>query len=351
MSRPDGQERQRLVERLFPQGVPALWCPLLTHYGASGAIDRDRMTAHLRHLAPWVKAYLIPGSTGDGWEMSDEEARQVLDWALDQAAWQGVQILVGVLKTDAGEARRSVRDTMAWLQTRTGAPDVEASLRAARVCGFAVCPPQGEHRSQEEISRSLASILELGAPTALYQLPQITRNEMGPELVSDLAARFPNFFLFKDSSGTDRVAAAGRAPEGVFRVRGAEGDYARWLAPAGAYYGLLLSTANCFARQFHALVQDLAGGRLAEAQALSARLSGVVGAVFDLVAGLPDGNPFANANKAMDHFFAHGPGAENIPPPRLRSGRSLPVEVLRAAGEALVRHGLMPARGYLDWQG
>jgi hypothetical protein len=33
------------------------------------------MSAHLAHIVPWVKGYLIPGSTGDGWEMDDEAKR------------------------------------------------------------------------------------------------------------------------------------------------------------------------------------------------------------------------------------------------------------------------------------
>jgi hypothetical protein len=37
-----------------------------------------------------------------------------------------------------------------------------------------------------------------------------------------------------------------------------------------------------------------------------------------------------------------------VPPPRLHSGSRLPVEVIRATGDILVRLGLMPVKGYLD---
>jgi len=70
--------RRALMRRFFPEGTPSLWCPLLTHYTADGSLDRARMEAHLAHLAPRVKGYLIPGSTGDGWEMSEGEIREVL---------------------------------------------------------------------------------------------------------------------------------------------------------------------------------------------------------------------------------------------------------------------------------
>ncbi len=81
---------------------------------------------------------------------------------------------------------------------------------------------------------------------------------------------------------------------------------------------------------------------------MSERLTACINEVFGIVTGLPHGNPFANANKAMDHFFAYGRKAAGAPPPRLHAGSSLPVEVLRATGEALSRHGLMPAQGYLE---
>ena len=81
---------------------------------------------------------------------------------------------------------------------------------------------------------------------------------------------------------------------------------------------------------------------------MAARLTSVVAEVFQLVNSVADGNPFANGNKAMDHFFAHGPRAAEISPPRLHAGSRLPLEVIRATGEALSRHGLMPNKGYLE---
>lgn len=329
--------------RLFPRGIPPLWCPLLTHYRDDGSLDHARITAHLRHLAPHVKGFLIPGSTGDGWEMTDAEIRELLGLALEQTAKRELHLLIGVLKTGEGAACSVLRE-----QGRTLTD--EATQHAARSTpGFTVCPPKGADLSQETIRDALAGILELGFPTALYQLPQVTQNEMSPETVGELAARFPNFILFKDTSGADRVANSGLDFGGVFLVRGAEGGYATWLKSGGGPYdGFLLSTANCFGRELHQVIELLKSGQRDEAQRLSDRLSAVVKEVFALVAGLPDGNAFANANKAMDHYFAHGPQAANLTPPRLHAGSRLPVEVIRQAGAALERHGFLPQRGYLE---
>ncbi|PAW90705.1 MAG: dihydrodipicolinate synthase family protein [Pedosphaera sp. Tous-C6FEB] len=332
MSTPSPATRADWHARLFPRGIPQLWCPLLTHYRDDGSLDHARITAHLHHLAPQVKGFLIPGSTGDGWEMSDAEIRELLDHVAPAVAKLELHLLVGVLKTDAAEARRIIETT-----------------RLPNFTGFTVCPPKGQGLSQPTLRAALADILELGFPTALYQLPQVTQNELSPETVADLAARFPNFILFKDTSGADRVAGSGQDFGGVFLVRGAEGSYAGWLKSGGGPYdGFLLSTANCFGRELHQVIEWLKVGRREEAQRLADRLSAVVKEVFALVAGLPDGNAFANANKAMDHFFAHGPQAAAVTPPRLHAGSRLPVEVIRQTGAALERHGVLPTRGYLE---
>lgn len=341
--------RSQRLARLFPEGVPALWCPSITHYDREGNIDAPRMAAHLKHLSPCVKGFLIPGSTGDGWEMDAREIRQLLEVALEHAAKLNLHLLIGVLKTDAEEAKQTILDTVAWLGPRTGSGDRDACLHSARVCGFTVCPPRGADLSQAVIGEGLAAILETNLPIAIYQLPQVTQNEMSPDLVADLANAFDNFVLFKDTSGADRVALSGRRLEGVFLVRGAEGDYVRWLRHArGPYDGFLLSTANCFGHELHQMIGDLSAGRVDAAKQLSERVTTTVNDVFDVVTGLPHGNPFANANKAMDHFFAHGPKAAGVSPPRLHAGHLLPEEVIRATGEALTRQGLMPARGYLE---
>jgi len=342
-------DRSQLLKRLFPNRVPVLWCPLLTHYRSDGAIDRARMAAHLAHLSPYVKGFLIPGSTGDGWEMNDAEIRQLLGIAVEECKRLDLNLLIGVLKTDAREVLKTMTQTVEWLGAQNIGRSVEDNLAQAKVCGFTICAPRGKELSQEEIETALVSVLETGWPIAVYQLPQITQNEISPELASNLAHRFANFILFKDTSGADRVVLSGQSLEGVFTVRGAEGDYARWLNTAGGpYHGFLLSTANCFARELHQIIDNISENRMDEARQMAARLTSAVAEVFQLVNSVPEGNPFANGNKAIDHFFAHGPRAAEVAPPRLHAGTCLPLEIIRATGEALSRHGLMPNKGYLE---
>ncbi|URI06085.1 dihydrodipicolinate synthase family protein [Aquincola tertiaricarbonis] len=348
--------RAAWLQRLLPDGVPRLWCPLLTPYTAQGAIDAPRLQAHLRFLQPHVRGLLVPGSTGDGWQLADDEGRTLLQLLMDQAPRLGLHLLVGVLKPGLDDMLATLADLSGWLHRRAGmaasadgaSDDTELArvLRHSGVCGFTVCPPHGAGLTQDEIATALDRLLATGLPMALYQLPQVTGNEMAPQTVAALADRHANLLMLKDTSGADRVAAAGFRQ--AFLVRGAEGGYSRHLAAAGGDYdGFLLSTANVFAPQLAALLAHLDAGQQAQADALSARLQAVVEAVFAAAAPVPWGNAFTNANKALDHFMAHGPQAEAVPGPRLHSGHLLPPALISAAGQALRQHALMPARGYL----
>jgi dihydrodipicolinate synthase/N-acetylneuraminate lyase len=256
-------------------------------------------------------------------------------------------LLVGILASTVDDVLRRIDEAMAWLRRRTGERDALACLAKSSVCGFTVCPPSGSGLGQDVIRSGLERVLSLGAPVALYQLPQVTGNEMSPATVAALAERFPAFYLFKDSSGADRVAASGFRE--AFLVRGAEGGYAGQLALAGGDYdGFLLGTANCFARQLCEMIADVRAGRWREAEEFSGKLTAVWGELFQPASKVGHGNAFTNANKAMDHFLAHGPGASRLAPPLLHGGERLPSDLVRAAEAALTRHGLMPTRGYLE---
>ena len=78
-------DRASLTKRLFPAGVPSLWSPTLVFYDAAGRIDRDRQLAHLAFMTPHVGGVLVPGSTGDAWEMDDAQGRRMRSGRLNLA--------------------------------------------------------------------------------------------------------------------------------------------------------------------------------------------------------------------------------------------------------------------------
>jgi dihydrodipicolinate synthase/N-acetylneuraminate lyase len=343
------KKREAFVKSFLPSKIPRLWCPLLTHYRGDGAIDFDRMSAHLRLVLPWVRGYLIPGSTGDGWELDDRETLEVVNFALRKSREHEMNLLVGVLKMDLGSMIGTLENMIGVLRRFSHTGDVTDSLQAAHVCGFTICPPKGKTLSQEKIYSGLSEIMKRGLPTALYQLPQVTENEVAPETFERLVAAYPNLIFFKDSSGQDRIALSSADKGGMYLVRGAEGDYARWLKDTGGPYdGFLLSTANCFPEQLHEVIEKIEAGDTSSAGKISEKISSTVREVFALVQSLPHGNAFTNANKAIDHYMAFGTGAAKNPGPMLHAKVRLPDGVIAATGEALKRYDLMPPKGYLE---
>jgi dihydrodipicolinate synthase/N-acetylneuraminate lyase len=344
------EQRRQIQQELFPGGIPRLWSPLLTHYRTDGSLDRERMAAHFHHVSPWIRGLLIPGTTGDGWELDDAQTLEVTAFALDMAREYGVRLLLGALRTETDAVRETMNRMLSLIDERApGASKTVAGLGACGVCGFAVCPPRGKSLTQEVMEKALAGILDTGLPVALYQLPFVTLNEASPETFARLAAVYPNLIFFKDSSGRDLIAASPQDKGGVFLVRGGEGDYTRWLKiSGGSYDGFLLSVTNVFAPELSAMIASLEAKDLPAARELSDR---VTKALFDTIAvvrSLPSGNAYTNANKAMDHFFAFGPGAVDREGPRLRGGGVIPREMLEATQEILQGCRFLPARGYLE---
>jgi dihydrodipicolinate synthase/N-acetylneuraminate lyase len=343
--------RKALLGELFPGGIPRFWCPLLTHYRSDGGIDFDRMSRHLDHVIPWVKGFLIPGSTGDGWELDDDETLKVARFAIRKAPAYKASLLLGVLKADTETMERTISDLLALVERESGISKKKTAeaLRVAGVCGFTVCPPRGKTLTQADIKIGLSRILDMGLPTALYQLPQITENEAAPETFGKLVRKYSNVILFKDSSGQDGIAVSRVDKGDVFMVRGAEGEYARWLKDSGGPYdGFLLSTANCFPREIRDIIESLEKGSVEKAREISDRISLAVRDVFSLVQPLPCGNAFTNANKAFDHFFAFGPAASDVEGPMLHGKIRIPGKIISATGGVLSRYGLMPKQGYLE---
>ncbi len=312
-------QRQSLITHLFGGPIPALWCPPLTFFSQPGSFDAKQIEEHLTTLHPHVGGLLIPGSTGEGWQMHDQEIAELLEISLHIAAGLGIRVLVGILKTDTDSVLRTI--------------DLLGPTLSAKGCvGITVCPPKGRDLDQLRIAQSLRRVLAMNIPTALYQLPQVTENEMTPDTVADLANEFPNFYMFKDTSGKDRVALSGKDFGGVFLVRGSEQNgYARWTRRVGGPYdGFLLSTANVFAPELSRIIRMQMNGDAGAAAELSDRLERLVEKAFQIVANHPDGNPFTNANKLLLEVRRLGKHASKRLPPMLYSGNRLPPELLAA---------------------
>jgi dihydrodipicolinate synthase/N-acetylneuraminate lyase len=342
------ERRLELIHKTIGDPIPRLWCPPVTHYTSKGKIDYDRMAAHWRCIAGSVRGFLVPGSTGDAWEMTDAELREVVELALELTKKHSSRLLLGALKPTADETRNTISVLLAMLQKRTGLADPLSAMKASNVCGFIICAPSGADLTQQQIEAGLDAILAMQIPVSLYQLPQITQNEVSPQVISRISQRHPHAMLFKDTSGADKIALAKLDYHGLYLVRGGEGDYSKWLKESGGPYdGLLLSAANSFFSELKSIVELLESRRFGEADELSGRLTRAVQQTFSLVSGLLHGNVFANGNKAIDHHMALGAAADTAPPPRLHGGSTIPTEILRDVGDVLRTENLLKLNGYL----
>lgn len=316
-----------------------LWVPVLTHYDATPErrLDRERTAAHLSHIAPHVRQYLIAGTTGDGWEMSD---RTLTDW-IDLAQTPG--ILTGdqtVLFGAFGNSTEAVIERARMIERA-----IEAKPLAATYAGLTLCAPVSKTATQDEIAEHFRRVLAATtSPIAIYQLPQVVHCEIAPDTLAALADS-DRITLFKDTSGEDRVATSGVSTGTAKLLRGAEGDYAAQMKPNGAYDGWLLSTANGLAPQLRSIANKVASGDRTGATAESDALSTLVFSLFAAAEGLPSGNPFSNANRAVDHILACGSGWRNTPA-RIASGETLPEDFLAAMETRLTDAGINTEAGY-----
>lgn len=318
-----------------------LWVPLLTHYDDNVDLDAARTASHLRHLTPSVRQYLVAGTTGDGWEMSDAVLTDWLDVLRDPATVSPQhQVLIGAFaaSTDGVIARARYLETCL----------AERPL-VAGYAGLTICAPVDAQASQDAIAEHIEAILAAtSSPIAVYQLPQITGCEIAPETFARLAQTHPRIVLFKDTSGTDQVVRTLRQAGAVRWLRGAEGDYQQYLQPSGLYDGFLLSTANGFAAQLRAIINNAAAGADAQAAAASAQLTQLVQALFAHAAVCQIENPFANVNRAVDHVFAYGKVWHEAPLPVMVNGKRLPREFLAEVAEQLEQAGFAIDTGYCD---
>lgn len=322
-----------------------LWVPVLTHYRdeTEDRLDPLRTAEHLRHLTPSVRQFLVSGTTGDGWVMSDRVLDGWLDVICDPAVLDSSHsVLVGAL----AETTEAVIARARHIEARLSKRDA-----GAHFAGLTICAQVDPAASQEAIIAHVEAVLAAtAAPVALYQLPQVVGCELAPETVATLVSRHPRIAYLKDTSGADRVVEAldGQPDSlrGVTLLRGAEGGYAGHLKPQGRYDGWLLSTANGFAPQLRAILERHAAGDLAGATQRSDVLAALVEPLFALAADLPDGNPFSNANRGVDHLMAEGPAWRDAPLPRLAGGARLPEAFLAAVEGQLQNAGLMPRQGY-----
>lgn len=316
---------------------PRLWFPPLTYYKADGSLDLERMEQMLARVHPYCQGVLVPGSTGDGWILPEAEQEAIVRRFLKGFGFGRFRMFIGALKPTAADTKAAIARWCGILREVSGQADDAQAMEALGVAGFVICAPNGvqDPAAQEA---ALSEVLDLGLPTAFYQLPQVTGVLVDPALVAALAERYPNLILGKDSGGGDEMAKSRLLSSRLMLLRGAEGDPTAMLRGAEPVYdGLLLSTVNCFPAEYDALLAGTGEfGAFGE----------VIAETFAAAAEAPVSNAFSDANRAMDHVLYHGKKTLEQPAPLCIGGKPLPMELVKLAYDAMDRRGLVPETGY-----
>ncbi|MDH3639121.1 MAG: dihydrodipicolinate synthase family protein [Gammaproteobacteria bacterium] len=321
-----------------------LWVPILTHYTrrADGSIhiDLPRMAAHIAHIRPQVRGFLISGSTGDGWDLNVGQFRELLEITIAPDGFDSTcQYVIGCLERDTEAVLELAAIVEEWVGART---------LNGWFAGLTVCPPVGNGNNQTQIQAHFETLLaNTGSAIAVYQLPQVTQCEIAAETLAGLAET-ERITMFKDTSGIDRVVNDGFADPRVYMVRGAEGDYFESVKPQGRYDGLLLSTANGFGTELRTILTLSERGESATGAGLSARLSDTVARIFKRAATIDGTNPFSDSNRAVDHIAAYGTAWRDTALPLLVNGKTLPRDFIEFTEQHLNTLNPVPDHGYLS---
>lgn len=340
--------RSEIQAAAFGEIPDRLWVPVLTHYDDTVRpmkINPPRIEAHIRAIRPFVHQFMLAGSTGDGWELTEDQYHEWLAFAAETTVFDAdCKILIGALRPTTHEVIAFAKAAEHRL------PDL--GRPGSRFVGLAVCPPIDPHADQHRIIDHYEQVLATTrSPMAVYQLPQVTQCTIQPATLQKLARNHDRIVMFKDSSGQDVVADANVDLLGVILVRGAEGDYVEALKPFGPYDGWLLSTANVFADRLRTMLNQIDGGAAPAAKNRSAELSEAVSRMFAEVGSLPSGNAFANANRALDHLLACGDAWRNVATPVLPNTMPMEANLIEAIQRAVAPMAPIPPQGYLTHQG
>ena len=276
-----------------------LWVPIISHYQNTKNLELDNslIQKHIKWLEPHVKQFLVCGTTGDGWNLTD---KLILNW-LDILSQKSLinkdnKILFGAFgKTTEDVLRRT--DIIEKYILKNGS--------SAGFFGLTLCAPVNENIKQDEIILHFTRIIEnTYLPISIYQLPQVVKCKIEPETLKVLKDKFKDRIqLFKDTSGEDNVVNSGINFSDIIFLRGAEENYFNHLKPNGKYDGFLLSSANCFGKILREICNEMAVNNYDDAEKMSIKLSDLIRISFLEGQKLNFGNPFSNVNKAFTHVL------------------------------------------------
>ena len=229
---------------------------LVTPFTQDSAVDFDALGRLIEHVIAGGVDYLVAlGTTGETPTLSSKERRAVLDYIIQHAEGR-VPVVAGMGGNNTVELIHGLHE-----------------YDLSKVAGILSVAPYYNKPSQEGIYQHFAAIARATElPIILYNVPGRTSSNILPETVLRLAAEFSNIVAIKEASGNlaQNMAIVAGAPEGFAVLSGDDNLVLAQIAVG--MQGVISVAANCYTKDFCAMVKAALDGDFSEARSIHYRL-------------------------------------------------------------------------------
>jgi 4-hydroxy-tetrahydrodipicolinate synthase len=245
---------------------PSVFVISITPFDSEGRLDEAGLRAHLDRMADaGVGVYLGGGGSGEGFTLSDDEARRVLEIGVDQI---GGRVPVRSMGIEPRTAQKMI-DSIAVA--------AETGVDAAQI--YSLDPGHGHRPTPAEIDAYLRAVLESTSLPCVVSSHQSVGYAVRPSLLATLADEHPHLVGVNCSHGDiGQLVALSDAVGGRLELHvGGPMQALSCLALGGQ--GYLTSEANLAPRLCASVIESYAAGDLEATFAAFAevvRLSGLL---------------------------------------------------------------------------
>lgn len=233
--------------------IKGIITPIITPMNPDESINLSELRRQVdRQIEGGVHALFPFGTNGEGYILSAEEKRSILETVVDQCA--------GRVPVYAGTGCISTKETI--LQSKM-ALDIGADVLSIITPSFAVA-------SQNELYDHYKTVAEaVDMPIVLYNIPARTGNALAPSTVGRLA-QIENIVGAKDSSGNfanilGYIEAGKQKTNGKFSVLSGNDQLIIWTLLAGGTGGIA-GCANVYPRTMSSIYDFFEAGQIEKAK-------------------------------------------------------------------------------------
>ena len=236
-----------------PVEIKGIITPIITPMNPDESINLSELRRQVeRQIEGGVHALFPFGTNGEGYILSAEEKRSILETVVDQCA--------GRVPVYAGTGCVSTKETI--LQSKM-ALDAGADVLSIITPSFAAA-------SQNELYEHYKAVAEaVDMPIVLYNIPARTGNALAPSTVGRLA-QIENIVGAKDSSGSftyilSYIEAGKQKANGKFSVLSGNDQLIIWTLLAGGTGGIA-GCANVYPHTMASIYNYFAAGQIEKAK-------------------------------------------------------------------------------------